>query len=53
MPIDIPQAAIVPFELSPSGDDVMQHTMEVRALRPNPATPLCTFTMVTDTSTTP
>lgn len=46
--IDIPQAAIRPFTLDPSGDDVMQHTMEVVALRPNPATPLATFTTWVD-----
>lgn len=51
--ISIPSAAIRPFALNPSGDDVIQHTMELQALRPNPATPLCTFTMVTDTLTTP
>lgn len=46
--IDIPSAAIVPFSLDPSGDDVMQHTMEIRALRPNPATALATFTLWVD-----
>jgi hypothetical protein len=51
--IAIPSAAIRPFDLNPSGDDVIQHTMELQALRPNPATPLCTFTMVTDLLTNP
>ena len=46
--IDIPSAAIRPFTLDPSGDDVIQHTMEVQALRPNPATPIATFTTWVD-----
>lgn len=46
--IDIAEAAIVPFALSPSGDDVIQHSMEVRALRPDPAEPICEFTMLVD-----
>jgi hypothetical protein len=46
--IDIPSAALVPFALNPSGDDVLQHTVEIRALRPNPATPIATFTAWVD-----
>lgn len=40
--ITIPSAAIAPFNFGPSGDDVIQSDIEIRALRPNPATPLFT-----------
>lgn len=35
--ITVPTAAIAPFGVSPSGDDVLQHDLEIRALRPDPA----------------
>jgi hypothetical protein len=38
--ITVPTAAIAPFTPSPSGDDVLQHDLEIRALRPDPADPL-------------
>jgi hypothetical protein len=38
----IPSAVIQPFSLSPSGDDVLEHDLEIQALRPNPATPIVT-----------
>jgi len=38
----VPYAAIAPFSLSPSGDDVMEHDIEIRALRPVAATPIVT-----------
>lgn len=34
----IPQAIIAPFTPVPSGDDVMENDLEIRAVRPNPAT---------------
>lgn len=43
--ITIPQAAIRPFSLNPSGDDVLEHDMEIVALRPVPATPIMTITV--------
>lgn len=41
----IPSAVIAPFNLDPSGDDVIEHDLEIRALRPNPATPIVTATV--------
>ena len=38
----IPFAAIAPFSVTPSGDDVIEHDIEIRALRPVPATPIIT-----------
>lgn len=40
--VTVPSAALVPFNLSPSGDDNLEHDIEIRALRPNPATPILT-----------
>jgi hypothetical protein len=44
--ITIPQATIRPFEVVPSGDDVIEHDIEIVALRPNPATAILTITAV-------
>ncbi len=38
-------ATIKPFEVKPSGDDVLEHDIEIQMLRPVTATPLCTFTV--------
>jgi hypothetical protein len=46
MTITIPQAAIAPFSLDPSGDDVIEHDIEIRALRPSLATPVATVTIL-------
>lgn len=43
--IDIPQAIIRPFAINPSGDDVLEHDMEILAVRPVPATPIMTITV--------
>lgn len=43
--IDVPSAAIQPFSVDPSGDDVLEHDLEIQALRPNPATPILTATI--------
>lgn len=43
--VDIPQASIRPFQVNPSGDDVLQHDLEIVALRPVPATPILTVTV--------
>lgn len=42
MTFTIPQAIIAPFSLDPSGDDVLEHDLEIRAVRPNAATPIIT-----------
>lgn len=47
----IPSAAIVPFNLSPSGDDVIEHDIEIRALRPAPATNIMTTVIKNSYST--
>lgn len=39
----VPQAIIAPFSLEPSGDDVFEHDIEIRAVRPVAATPIVTF----------
>ena len=49
--INIPQGIIAPFNLSPSGDDVLQHDMEIRAVRPDPAVDLLTATLVNSFAT--
>lgn len=46
--IDIPQATIRPFAVNPSGDDILQHDLELVALRPVPATPIMTITVKTE-----
>jgi hypothetical protein len=38
----VPHAIIAPFSLDPSGDDVLEHDLEIRAVRPDPATPIVT-----------
>lgn len=38
----VPSAALVPFPVEPSGDDVLEHDIEIRALRPNPAVAIMT-----------
>lgn len=43
--ITVPQAIIAPFKVEPSGDDVIEHDLEIRAVRPNPATPILTTTV--------
>ena len=40
--ITVPQAVIAPFSLSPSGDDVLEHDLEIQAVRPVTATPILT-----------
>lgn len=43
---DLPQAVIAPFEVNPSGDDILEHDIEIRALRPDPDFPILTATVV-------
>ena len=40
--ITVPKAVIAPFNLSPSGDDVLEHDLEIQAVRPVTATPILT-----------
>lgn len=45
MTFTIPSAIIAPFAYSPSGDDVMEHDIEIRAVRPAVGTPIMTTTV--------
>lgn len=49
--IDVPTAAIAPFAVTPSGDDVIQHDIEFTLLRDDPVVPICTVTIVDDLAT--
>jgi hypothetical protein len=49
----IPQAIIEPFTPAPSGDDVLQHDISIRAVRPSPATPIMTTTVKNSYATMP
>lgn len=49
--ITIPASIVVPFSLDPSGDDVMEHDLEIRAVRPNPAVDLLTTTVTNSYAT--
>lgn len=49
--ITVPQSIIAPFNLSPSGDDVLQHDMEIRAVRPDPADDILTAVVVNSFAT--
>jgi hypothetical protein len=53
MTLIIPQAIIAPFSLDPSGDDVIEHDIEIRAVRPNLATPIMTTTVINSYATLP
>lgn len=39
---NVPLAVIAPFEVTPSGDDVIEHDIEIRCLRPDPLVPILT-----------
>lgn len=49
----IPNAIIAPFNLDPSGDDVLEHDLEIRGVRPVSATPILTTTVRNSFATTP
>ena len=46
--LTFPQVAIEPFELEPSGDDVLEWGLDLRALRPAPAVGIMTAVVVND-----
>lgn len=39
---NVPLAVIAPFEVTPSGDDVIEHDIEITCLRPDPLVPILT-----------
>lgn len=43
---EVPSAIIAPYGLEPSGDDIIENDLEIRALRPDPADPILTATVV-------
>lgn len=43
---EVPLAVIAPFEVNPSGDDVIEHDLEIRFLRPDPNDPIATITVI-------
>lgn len=49
--IDIPQAVIAPFKITPSGDDIIGTDIELTMIRPAAATPLCTITVINNLAT--
>lgn len=51
--ITVPQAIIAPFNVSPSGDDAIEHDLEIRAVRPNPAVDILTATVLNSYATIP
>lgn len=51
--ITVPKAALVPFNLDPSGDDAIEHDIEIRALRPLIATAILTATVKNSYATVP
>lgn len=53
MDVTIPKAVIAPFNPEPSGDDVLEHDLEIRALRPDPAVALLSATVKNSFATVP
>jgi hypothetical protein len=51
MLITIPEGVIAPFNVTPSGDDVLEHDLEIRALRPDATEPLLEVTVRNGLST--
>lgn len=49
--VQVPTAAIAPFQISPSGDDVIEHDVEFTLLRDDPVVPIATFTVIDDLAT--
>ena len=49
--ISIPQAIIAPFSLDPSGDDVLEHDIEIRAVRPDLTVPILTADLLNSYAT--
>jgi hypothetical protein len=49
--VTIPTAIVAPFNVEPSGDDVIEHDIEIRAVRPTVATPILTAAIVNGLAT--
>jgi hypothetical protein len=53
MAITIPAAVLNPFNLDPSGDDVLEHDVEITAVRPAVGTPIVTAVVKNSYATLP
>lgn len=53
MAFTVPSALLVPFNLDPSGDDAIEHDIEIRAIRPAVATPIMTAVVKNSLATLP
>lgn len=49
----VPQAIIAPFNVEPSGDDIIEHDLEIRPVRPVPGTDIITTTVKNSYATLP
>lgn len=49
--LTVPKAIITPFAVDPSGDDILEHDLEIRAVRPDTAVPIVTAVLKTDVPT--
>lgn len=49
----VPQAVIAPYNVEPSGDDVIENDLEIRAVRPASATPILTAAVKNSYATLP
>lgn len=47
----VPKAMFAPFSVEPSGDDVLEYDLEIRALRPDPTVPLMTAVVKNESAT--
>ena len=49
--VDVPTAAMAPFAIEPSGDDVIEHEVNFTILRDDPVAPIATFQVINDLAT--
>lgn len=49
--VTVPNVALNPFGLSPSGDDIIENDISWRALRPSPGTPIATVVVTNGVAT--
>ena len=49
--LEIPNCAVTPFKISPSGDDVIANDIELTPMRPNANVPIVTATVVNNLAT--
>lgn len=49
--VTVPSAVLAPFSIDPSGDDVLEHDIEIRAVRPDPLVDIVTIDVVNSYAT--